>query len=91
MEEGKAQGRRNDLTGGGLVRSVGGWSQVLSLKGNKEIEHDARILGGRDFVGQILKEADRRLTRQLQWGGKRESIDHDQPSLLDDRTPRVLF
>ena len=48
MEEGKDQGRRNDLVGGGLVRSMGGWSQVLSLRGKKgEIEHDARILGGK--------------------------------------------
>ena len=72
------------MTGGGLIRSVGGWSQVLSLKGNKEIEHDARILGGQDFVGQILKEADRRLTRQLQLGGKRESIDQVIKKLCEE-------
>ena len=75
MEGGITQGRRNDLTGGGLVRSMGGWSQVLSLRGKKKVEHDGRILGGEDFVGQILKEADRRLTRQLQLGGKKEPID----------------
>ena len=28
-----------------------------------------------DFVGQILKEADKRLKRQLQMGGKKDSID----------------
>ncbi|MFH1950066.1 MAG: hypothetical protein ABIL06_00465 [Pseudomonadota bacterium] len=32
MEEGIAQGRREDLTGGGLIRSVGGWAQVKQLK-----------------------------------------------------------
>jgi hypothetical protein len=54
---------------------MGGWSQVLSLRGKKKVEHDGRILGGKDFVGQILKEADRRLTRQLQLGGEKEPID----------------
>ena len=77
MEEGIAQGRRNDLVGGGLVRSQGGWSQGVSLTGKKkkEMRHDVRILGGEDFVGQILKEADKRLTRQLQWGGRNKAID----------------
>jgi REP element-mobilizing transposase RayT len=77
MEEGIAQGRRNDLVGGGRVRSQGGWSQGVSLTGKKkkEMRHDVRILGGEDFVGQILKEADKRLTRQLQWGGRNKAID----------------
>ena len=77
MEEGIAQGRRNELVGGGLVRSQGGWSQGVSLTGKKkkEMKHDVRILGGEDFVGQILKEADKRLTRQLQWGGRNKAID----------------
>jgi REP element-mobilizing transposase RayT len=76
MEEGKDQGRRNDLVGGGLVRSLGGWSRVLSLRGRgRKIEHDARILGGEDFVTEVLKEADKRLKRQLQSEGRKGSID----------------
>jgi len=78
VEEGIALGRRDDLVGGGLVRSLGGWSQVLSMRGERKkegMEHDARILGGEDFVGQILKEADKRLTRQVEWGRRREPID----------------
>lgn len=35
IEEGKGQGRRLKLMGGGLVRSRGGWSKVLSLRGEK--------------------------------------------------------
>ena len=59
MEEGKDQRRRPELVGGGLVRSRGGWSQVLSLRSRGEIgEHDSRILGGGEFVGEILKETD---------------------------------
>jgi hypothetical protein len=76
MGEGVAQGRRDDLVGGGLVRSLGGWSRVLSLrgKGKEKISHDVRILGGEDFVGQILKEADKRLRRQLRLGGREDAI-----------------
>jgi hypothetical protein len=76
IEEGKDQGRRPELVGGGLVRSLGGWSQVLSLRGKKEsVEHDARILGGEDFVRDILREADRGLRRQLRLGERRELIE----------------
>jgi hypothetical protein len=75
MEEGKDQGRRKELVGGGLVRSLGGWSQVLSLRGKeKGLKHDVRILGGEDFVGQILKEADKRLRRQLHWGRRKDLV-----------------
>ncbi len=46
VEEGKDQGRREELTGGGLTRSLGGWSRVLSLRGKGEkSEYDSRILG----------------------------------------------
>ena len=60
------QGRKPELTGGGLIRSQGGWSQVLSMrsKGRKE-ESDERILGGGDFVQAVLKEAEDRQLRQI--------------------------
>lgn len=76
VEEGKDQGRREDLVGGGLIRSLGGWSQVLSLRGEKEkMEHDARILGGGDFVANILREADKKTRRQLRLGERGRLID----------------
>ncbi len=44
--EGTSQGRRPELVGGGLVRSLGGWSQVLSLKRRGiKVASDERILG----------------------------------------------
>jgi putative transposase len=55
VEEGINQGRRQDLTGGGLIRSAGGW-EGLKLKraeGNYQ-RSDERILGDSDFVSQIL-------------------------------------
>jgi hypothetical protein len=76
MEEGKNQGRREDLTGGGLLRSLGDWSQVLSLRGKGEkMEYDSRILGSGDFVNEILREADQHIRRQLQVGERKSSID----------------
>ncbi len=75
MRKGKDQGRRPELVGGGLMRSLGGWSQVLSLQAALEgMEHDARILGGGDFVSEILKAADQKLRRQIKADGKAESI-----------------
>jgi chromosomal replication initiation ATPase DnaA len=39
------------------------------------MEHDARILGGGDFVAEILKEADQKLRRQIKGEGKADSIE----------------
>ena len=66
VRDGMGQGRMPELTGGGLIRSMGGWSQVLSMrrKGLKE-KTDERILGSGDFVNEILKEAEERETRQI--------------------------
>ncbi|MBM4309922.1 MAG: hypothetical protein FJ119_03100 [Deltaproteobacteria bacterium] len=52
-------GKRPDLVGGGLLRSKGGWSQVISMRrrGVREAA-DARILGDGEFVDKILCEAD---------------------------------
>jgi len=76
IEEDKDQGKRSDLVGGGLIRSLGGWSQVMSLRDKKDsITHDTRILGGGDFVAGILKEADKELKRQF--------LPHKKTTLVD--------
>ena len=66
MQEGLDQGHDPQYSGGGLVRSLGGWSNVLSMrrKGQKE-ETDERILGSGDFVHQIVKEAEDKSLRQM--------------------------
>jgi putative transposase len=58
VREGAARGRRPELVGGGLIRSAGGWSAVLSIrhKGNR-LAADARILGGGDFVESLLAQS----------------------------------
>ncbi|MFP3870035.1 MAG: transposase, partial [Syntrophobacteria bacterium] len=66
VKEGISQGRRPDLVGGGLIRSMGGWAQVLSLrrKGIK-VAADERILGSSEFVETVLSEADERERQSL--------------------------
>jgi len=76
IEEGRDQGKRPELVGGGLIRSLGGWSQVLSLKSRGEmIACDARILGGGDFVTRILKEANKNLKRQVRVSERKEILE----------------
>ena len=58
IREGIAQGRRPDLVGGGLIRSLGGWAQVLALRRKgSPAPADARILGSGEFVEGLLAEA----------------------------------
>jgi len=66
VQEGISLGSRPDLVGGGLIRSLGGWSAVLSMRrhGDRALS-DERILGSADFVEQILNEADELVKRQL--------------------------
>src|SRR3990172_1092776 len=55
MEAGMGQGRRPELVGGGLIRSQGGWSQVISMRRRRDAEKsDERILGSGDFVEKIV-------------------------------------
>jgi len=58
VSEGIKEGHRPELVGGGLIRSLGGWSAVTSLRrsGQKALT-DERILGTDDFVERILGEA----------------------------------
>jgi len=75
MEEAKNQGHRADLAGGGLIRSLGGWSRVMTLRGQEEeLAHDPRVLGDPDFVRNILEEANQSLKRQIRINERKEII-----------------
>ncbi len=59
VAEGTGWGRRLELVGGGLVRSMGGWSEVRSLrKRGIKAASDDRILGSREFVMGLFSEAE---------------------------------
>ncbi len=59
VKQGINQGRRSDLVGGGLIRSVGGWSAVKAMRriGVRE-KSDERILGGGKFVKKLIEQSD---------------------------------
>jgi REP element-mobilizing transposase RayT len=78
VEAGMEQGRREELTGGGLIRSLGGWSEVkrLGRSGRERVKGDERILGDTEFVLQVLEQANERLDRRYElasrgWDEKR--------------------
>jgi len=55
---GLPQGRRSELQGGGLVRSLGGWAAVRTLRrGREAYGGDERVLGSAEFVERIRQEA----------------------------------
>lgn len=66
MAEGIDQGRRPDLVGGGLIRSVGGWAALEEYrKGGTRIKGDERILGSSDFVEGVLREAEENFEERM--------------------------
>lgn len=57
IEAGMNGSLRSDLSGGGLVRSYGGWENIKFLRKDHQARiGDERILGDSDFVEQALKE-----------------------------------
>ena len=60
VEEGISRGKREDLVGGGLLRSVGGWSEVVSMRRRgMGMASDERILGSGEFVERVIAETER--------------------------------
>jgi hypothetical protein len=50
------QGRREELLGGGLIRSAGGLAAILSRSPVERELSDERILGNGDFVESVLRD-----------------------------------
>ena len=60
VRKGVYQGTREDLQGGGLIRSAGGETAgLLGRKAEEREKGDARILGSGDFVSTILDESNK--------------------------------
>ncbi|MBA2123989.1 hypothetical protein B9J78_03530 [bacterium Unc6] len=54
-----------DFSGGGLLRSAGGWSELINMRRKKEYwRGDERILGDSDFVNKVLRDAEETLDRR---------------------------
>ena len=79
-------GRQRDLTGGGLIRSLGGWEAITVLKkAGGHAKSDERILGDGDFVQNVLSQSQETLMRRyaLQTNG----VDLD---FIADRVAQLL-
>jgi REP element-mobilizing transposase RayT len=72
---GAGSGRKPELVGGGLVRSLGGWSEVMALRRRGERSAcDQRILGDGEFVSRIVAQMEERLRRSLRLSGSKPEI-----------------
>jgi REP element-mobilizing transposase RayT len=66
VSDGIEKGRRPDLVGGGLIRSLGGWSEARKLGKGERVKGDERILGDSQFVLDTLKAAGERFERRYE-------------------------
>ncbi len=74
VKKGVNQGHRNELVGGGLIRSSGGWVAVKAFRKAKLFQKsDERILGDDEFVKKVLVAAEEKMERRYQL--KAEGID----------------
>jgi hypothetical protein len=65
VKSGLGQGRKDELTGGGLIRSLGGWTEAReALKGGVHIMSDERILGDSDFVDSVITQSEEHYERK---------------------------
>ncbi len=84
LAKGVSQGRRPDLVGGGLVRSMGGWTTLKGLrKSGTRIKGDERILGSSDFVEKVLKAANEDLEEKAQLGAMKLELDSVIPKVAN--------
>ena len=94
VKKGIDEGKREDLTGGGLLRSQGGWEALKGYrKAGIRVKGDERILGESDFVEKVLKSAQESLEEK--YGLKNRGYDFDKAvqrvsKLMDMDVSQVL-
>jgi REP element-mobilizing transposase RayT len=72
---GASMGRKPALVGGGLVRSLGGWSEVTALRRRGDPPAcDQRILGDSEFVTAIVARMEERLRQNLRLSQSKPAI-----------------
>ena len=65
VEKGIPEGKKPELTGGGLIRSAGGWDVLKLLRRMKvHFKSDERIQGDSDFVEKVLCDATEEMERK---------------------------
>ena len=71
------QGRRPELVGGGLIRSLGGWRAIKDARysGRDRMKGDHRISGDSTFVMEVLAEAEEKFERFYELKSKGYNLD----------------
>lgn len=70
-------GRQPELIGGGLIRSMGGWSAVKGMRSSGEQElGDSRILGSGAFVQEMLNQAQETIRCQIKHGNRQKKAEN---------------
>lgn len=94
VRSGIEQGNRSDLTGGGLLRSHGGWTGVKALRetGNYQ-KGDERILGDGAFVSDVLDKAEENFKEKYRLKAKGYDLDQliRRVSEITNVTPKEML
>jgi hypothetical protein len=84
--KGIAEGQRNDLTGGGLIRSSGGWAAVKAKRRARIFDKsDERILGDGDFVEKVLSASREQMGKRYTLVSKDYDLDKLASKVCDIR------
>lgn len=94
VEKGIEKGRRPDLVGGGLIRSIGGWAELKRFrKGAGRLKGDERILGDSEYVLEVLSASEEEFDRNYLLKAQGYSLDvlAHRLSELFDMKPEDIF
>jgi putative transposase len=76
VRKGVNDGRKPELVGGGLIRSLGGWTAAKAFRGKEgRIKSDERILGDGAFVQEVLEACQQQLERRYRFEAKGYDFD----------------
>jgi hypothetical protein len=86
VEEGVERGRRPELVGGGMRRSMAGWEEAEGRReGMERVKGDERILGESGFVEEVLRVSEEQMGKRYRL--KAEGYDLER---VEQRVGRVL-
>ncbi len=94
IHQGIEMGKRPEPVGGGLIRSLGGWSGVKNIrKAGIRVKGDERILGDSGYVLDVLKETGEWFERKYELRARGYNLDalSRKVSEIFHVTPEEIF
>ncbi len=87
VKEGIGLGRRPELVGGGLIRSLGGWEEAKKRRAETQerVKGDQRILGDSEFVTETLRAAEEKYNRYY----RLKSLGYDMAK-VEEKVSRIF-